>query len=121
MKDGAIPLIEKVRQAGVIDHYILLGEGNMRRWDWEKMSSGYRATHWLCGASCFLGQKVPESEMAKILGDKALGFLTRHKLCQSENGQLTMGTACLLSFREHLFFADMARRRALCSATKRAH
>ncbi len=121
MKDGAIPLIEGVRRAGVIDHYVLLGEGNMRRWDWEKMSSKLQGDTLALWRFLFLGEKVPKSDLVNILGSKALGFLTRHKLCHSENGELSMGTACLLSFRDHLFFADIgSAKRTLFSDETRA-
>jgi hypothetical protein len=106
MTDGAIPLIEKVRSAGVVDHYVLLGEGNMRRWDWEKMSpkmSGDTRTLWRL---LLLGEKVAAADAEKILGKRALGFLSRHKLCHSENGQVSLGGACLLMYRNFLFFAD---------------
>ena len=107
MTDGAIPLIEKVRRHGVVDHYVLLGEGNMRRWDWEKMSPRLQGDARVLWRFLLLGEKIPEADALRLMGKEALGFLTRHKLSQSENGQVTLGSACLMSFRDHLFFADM--------------
>jgi len=107
MNDGAIPFTEKVRRAGVVEHYLLLGEGNMRRWDWEKMSAKLHGDTLALWRFLLLGQKVPEAEAETLLGKQALGFLTRHKMCKVENGELSLGSACLLSYRDHLFFADM--------------
>src|ERR1051325_3699700 len=106
MMDGAIPLIEKVRSAGVVDHYVLFGEGNMRRWDWEKMGGKLRGETKDLWRFLLLGEKFPQAEAEKLLGKKAIGFLRRHKLCDADNGQLSLGSRCLLAFRDHLFFAD---------------
>lgn len=107
MKDGAVPLLKKIRGAGMLQHYVLLGEGNMRRWDWEKIAGKLQGETRDLWKFFLLGEKMPEAKAVKMIGKEALGFLTRHNLCKQVDGQVTLGTACLLSYRDHLFFADM--------------
>lgn len=107
MKDGAVPLLKKIRSVGMLQHYVLLGEGNMRRWDWEKIAGKLQGETRDFWKFFLLGEKFPEAEVVKMLGKEALGFLSRHQLCKQADGQVTLGTACLLSYRDHLFFADM--------------
>jgi hypothetical protein len=107
MTDGAAPLIAKVRELGLMNHYALLGEGNMRRWDWEKMSGQLKGETLALWRFLLTGGKMPQADVESLLGKEALGFLKRHKLCKSENGELTLGGVCLLSYRDQLFFADM--------------
>jgi hypothetical protein len=121
MNDGAIPFTQKVRGSGLVEHYILLGEGNMRRWDWEKMSAKLQGDTLAIWRFLLLGAKIPEAEAEKLLGKQAVGFLTRHKLLQNVKGEVSLGAACLLTYRDHLFFADMgSQARTLFSDETRA-
>lgn len=107
MKDGAVPLLKAIRASGMVDHYVLLGEGNMRRWDWEKIADRLEGRTQDLWRFLLLGEKWPKAKAERLLGRQAVGFLTRHKLCRLEKGHYTLGSKCLLSFRDHLFFADM--------------
>ena len=121
MNDGAIPFTQKVRDSGLVEHYILLGEGNMRRWDWEKMSVKLQGDTQTLWRFLLLGLKLKTAEAEKLVGKEALGFLTRHKLAHTEKGEVTLGTSCLLTYRDHLFFADMgSQARTLFSDETRA-
>lgn len=121
MNDGAIPFTEKVRRSGMMEHYILLGEGNMRRWDWEKMSAKLQGDTLALWRFLLMGQKISQAQAEKLLGKQALGFLTRHKICHLEKGEFSLRAACLLNYRDHLFFADMgSQARTLFSDETRA-
>jgi len=54
LTDGAAPLLERLRESGFFQHYGLLGDGNLRSYEWEKMSAKLTGdTQWLWRFSCW--------------------------------------------------------------------
>jgi hypothetical protein len=106
MNPGAIQLLRRIEAAGLADSYNLLGEGNVRAHDWERMAPVLPEETQALWRFFMLGGPLPAERAARLLGSEALGFLERHKLCRAANGDLTLGPLSLLSFRGTRFFAE---------------
>jgi hypothetical protein len=106
MNESAHQLLQRIETAGLADVYNLLGEGNTRAHDWEKMAPALPGETQALWRFFMLGRPLPAQRAARLLGKEALGFLQRHKLCRAADGELTLGDLSLLSFRGTRFFAE---------------
>jgi hypothetical protein len=104
--NGAAILLQRLRKSGFFHHYSLLGDGNLRSYDWEKMSDKLAGdTRWLW-RFFLLGEKAPRAAAVKLLGEPAVEFLTSHKLARPAGRGLTLGHLSLASFGGFPFFVD---------------
>lgn len=98
LDNGARALIERVEQTAFFTHYSLLGDGNIRQYDWEKFSarlSGLEKGLW---KFLLLGEAITKAEAAELLGEAAFKFLLRHELCKTANGKVSLGALRFVRF-----------------------
>lgn len=106
MKTEATILLRRLEAAGFFAAYGLLGDGNFRPYDWEKMAGQLPEDTQALWRFFLLGGGVPEARLRQLLGAPALDFLNEHKLCGHANGELNLGSLSLLSYRASTFFVE---------------
>ncbi|MEI6076262.1 MAG: hypothetical protein WCS94_11845 [Verrucomicrobiota bacterium] len=106
MDNGAKALLDRIEQSSIMDHYSLLGDGNIRPYDWERVEARLAGNQRGLWRFFLLGQGLSEAEAAELLGQTALDFLLRHKLCRAVKGKLSMGTVRLVSYCGGRFFVE---------------
>lgn len=104
--EGAPALLQRLHESGLLDHYSLLGDGNVRAWDWERMAGQMPAPEQALWRFLLLGAKLSQAAATELLGPAALGFLRRHKLCRGGKGGLSLGALSLISYRGRSFFVE---------------
>jgi hypothetical protein len=90
--DGPATLIQRLRHAGFFDLYSLLGDGNLRPYDWEKMSAKLPAEVAPLWRFFLLGGKLSPAAARRLLGAPAVEFLAAHKLAGRAGNALTLGS-----------------------------
>ena len=106
MNEDANQLLGRIEAAGLGDIYNLLGEGNIRAHDWEKMASVLPEDTRILWRFLMLGGPLTVEQGDRWLGREGLGFLQRHRLCGAAESGLTLGRLSLFSFRGTRFFAE---------------
>ncbi|PWU18823.1 MAG: hypothetical protein C5B50_08115 [Verrucomicrobia bacterium] len=89
--NGARAFLARIEETGFVAHYSMLGEGNIRQYDWEKLEQKLTGLEKALWRFLLLGQPLKRAEATRVLGKDALGFLLRHGLCSVSQGKLSMG------------------------------
>jgi len=107
MTPGARALLQRLDAAGFFALFSLLGDGNFRPYDWEKLSPtlGAKESLW---KFLLLGGSLPSASASEWLGPAALEFLRRHKLCTETGGEVSLGRLSLITHRGATFFMERA-------------
>ncbi|HZV35636.1 MAG TPA: hypothetical protein VFB72_13765 [Verrucomicrobiae bacterium] len=103
-EDGARALLNRIEETAFFAHYSLLGDGNVRPYDWEKFATRLTGIEKDLWNFLLLGQSVTKAEAARFLGQPALDFLLRHKLCAVSGGKLALDGFCLVRYQGMTFF-----------------
>jgi hypothetical protein len=106
MREEAINLCRKLEAAGFFAAYSLLGDGNFRPYDWEKMAGQLPEDTQALWRFFLLGSRLSEGEARRLLGEPALAFLDEHKLCCRADGGMNLGYLSLISYRGATFFVE---------------
>jgi hypothetical protein len=106
MKPDATILLRRLESAGFFAHYALLGDGNFRPYDWEKMAGQMSGDFQALWRFFLLGDCLPAARLRKALGGAALDGLNSLNVCEGANGEMTLGSLSLVTFRGSTFFVD---------------
>jgi len=105
-RKGAATLLSRLETAGYFALYSLLGDGNFRPYDWEKMAPALSGDTALLWRFFLVGGRLAPAKAIELLGTPALDFLRRHKLCHKVEGEWTLGAVSLVTFRGLKFFIE---------------
>ncbi len=108
MKNGAHILLSRLEAAGILALYSLLGDGNSRPFDWDKMASAMSGDTALLWRFMYTGGRLSPAKAETLLGGEALEFLRDHKLCRKVKGEWTLGSVSLVTFRGVALFIERA-------------
>ena len=103
---GAKALLARIEETGFIAHYSMLGDGNIRQYDWEKLEAKLTGLEKGLWKFLLLGEPISRSEASRLLGKSALNFLLEHKLCTTVKGKLSMGNLRLVRLWGMTFFVE---------------
>jgi hypothetical protein len=101
----------RLEQFGFFDKYLLLGDGNLRHWDWNRVKDllpedlAVLWTFFLCG------QKVRRSKLRRLLPESLLEELAQRGICYLLQDHCSLKEYSLISYNGHPVFVD----RSLCS------
>jgi methylase of polypeptide subunit release factors len=104
--NGAKALLDRIEETAFFTHYSLLGEGNIRQYDWEKLCAKLTGLEQRLWKFFLLGEALTRVEAVKLLGEPALKFLLRHKICAPADGKLSLGINRLIRFWGMTFFIE---------------
>ena len=96
--NGAKALLERLEETSFFTHYSMLGDGNVRQYDWEKIGAKLTGLERRLWDFLLVGQALAPKEAAALLGEPALNFLLRHKLCTKAKGKLSLGLYRLVRY-----------------------
>jgi hypothetical protein len=105
-ENGARALLARIEETGFAAHYAMLGDGNIRQYDWEKLEPKLAGLEKGLWKFFLLGEPLKRAEAAELLGRPALNFLLRHKLCAVAKGKLAMGGIRLVRLWGMTFFVE---------------
>jgi hypothetical protein len=105
-ENGAKALVNRIEETAFFAHYSLLGDGNIRHYDWEKLSAKMVGLEKRLWKFLLLGEAVSRKEAVEMLGAAALKFLQRHKLCEVSKGKISMGGVRLVRYWGMSFFIE---------------
>ncbi|HEY3915093.1 MAG TPA: hypothetical protein VGN61_11460, partial [Verrucomicrobiae bacterium] len=105
-ENGAKALLKRIEGTAFAAHYSLLGDGNIRHFDWEKLSAKMTGLEKGLWKFFLLGESISRAEATKLLGKPALKFLQRHKLCVASKGKISMGGVRLVRYWGMSFFIE---------------
>jgi hypothetical protein len=97
-ENGAKALLNRLEETAFFAHYSLLGDGNVRQYDWEKLGAKMTGLEKDLWGFFLLSQPRSKKEVLEMLGQPALDFLLHHKLCTTVKGKLSMGILRLVRF-----------------------
>ena len=103
---GAKALLARIEQTGFIAHYAMLGDGNIRQYDWEKIEAKLTGLEKGLWRFLLMGESLKRAEASRLLGKSALDFLLRHKLCVTTKGKLSLGNLRLVRLWGRTFFVE---------------
>jgi hypothetical protein len=103
---GARALLRRLDETAFFADYSLLGDGNIRHYDWEKLGAKMTGLEKGLWRFLLLGETMPVAEVKEMLGSAAMQFLIRHKLCLITGGKASMGDARLLRYWGRSFFIE---------------
>lgn len=106
MKSDATILLQRLENAGFFAHYALLGDGNFRHYDWEKMAGQMSGDFQELWRFLLLGSRVPAKRLRALLGEPAFACLKSLHVCQGGDGGLTLGSLSLVNYRGYTFLVD---------------
>jgi hypothetical protein len=106
MKPDAAILLRRLETAGFFANYGLLGDGNFRPYDWEKMAAQLPGELQGLWRFFLLGSRVPTAQLRELLGERAAGCLKELNVCQGANGEMTLGSLSLVTYRGNTFLVD---------------
>ena len=104
--NGAKAFLARIEETEFFAHYSMLGEGNIRQFDWEKLESKLTGVEKGLWKFLLLAEPLAKTEAAKLFGAAALKFLLKHKLCKTVKGKLSMGSIRLIRFWGLTFFIE---------------
>jgi hypothetical protein len=84
----------------------LLGDGNLRAYDWDKMASELSGPARDCWRFFLLGGALKPKQARELLGAQGLNFLGGHGLMTETEQGLSLGTLSLVSCGTQPFFID---------------
>lgn len=96
--NGAKALLKRIEETAFFAHYSLMGDGNVRPYDWEKVGARLTGLEKDLWKFFLLGGSFTKAEAEQMLGSEALNFLVRHKLCTNTNGKLMLDKLWLLRY-----------------------
>jgi hypothetical protein len=105
-ENGAKALLKRIEETAFFAHYSLLGDGNIRHYDWEKLSAKMTGLEKGLWQFLLLGQSMTRAEATELLGLPALKFLRRHNLCVASKGKVSMGGVRLVRYWGMSFFIE---------------
>lgn len=101
---GAKALLKRIEGTAFFAHYSLLGDGNVRPYDWEKVGAQLTGLEKELWKFFLQGGSLSKTEAERWLGEPALDFLLRHKLCTTTDGQLALDKMRLIRYCGMTFF-----------------
>jgi hypothetical protein len=104
--NGAKALIQRIEETAFFTHYSMLGDGNVRQYDWEKVGAKLTGLEKRLWDFLLLSHPLAPKEAAALLGKPALDFLLRHKLCTKSKGKLSLGLFKLVRYWGMSFFIE---------------
>lgn len=104
--DGPKALLSQIEQTGFVAHYSMLGDGNIRQYDWEQLEAKLTGREKGLWRFLLLGEALSQAEAGKLLGKSALEFLLRHRLCRRAQGKLSLGNLRLVRLWGMSFFVE---------------
>ena len=96
--NGAKALLQRIEETAFFTHYSMLGDGNVRQYDWEKIGAKLTGLEKRLWDFLLVGHALSHKEAAALLGEPALNFLLRHKLCTKAKGKLSLGLFRLVRY-----------------------
>lgn len=106
MKNDASEFLDRLRELGFFEMHSLLGDGNVRGWDWEKMAPQLHGSLLDAWRFLLLGQVLPRRQTLDALGAPGLRFLEELGLCRRTGPDVSLETTSLISYRNRPFFID---------------
>lgn len=106
MKPDVHPLLQRLEHAGFFANYALLGDGNFRPYDWEKMAGQLTGEFQELWRFFLLGSRLPMGRLREMLGEPALACLKSLNVCEDAKGELTLGSLSLVTYRGNTFLVD---------------
>jgi hypothetical protein len=81
MKHGVNKLLERLDKAGIFASYSLLGDGNLRAYDWEKMAPTLGESTKALWRFFLLGEQQDAAKVREMIGQPALQYLLAYGQC----------------------------------------
>lgn len=104
--EGARALLDRIEETGFLAHYSMLGDGNVRQYDWEKIEAKLSGVEKGLWRFLLMGEALSKAEATRLLGRSGLAFLQRNKLCVTSKGKLSLGTLRLVRLWGLTFFVE---------------
>ena len=106
--NGAQALLQRLEETAFFAHYSMLGDGNVRQYDWEKIGKKLTGLEKDLWNFLLLSHPLTKKEATHLLGEPALKFLLRHKLCTTVKGKLSLGSLRLVRYWGMNLFIEKA-------------
>lgn len=104
--EAAVELLRRVTDTGYFGLYGLLGDGNLRAYDWDKMSAELSGPTRDCWRFFLLGGGLKPAQARALLGARSLDFLGGHGLTTETPEGISLGTLSLITYGSQPFFID---------------
>ena len=106
IKSDVSLLLRRLETADYFVNYGLLGDGNFRPYDWEKMAGLLTGDFQELWRFFLLGGRLSSTRLRELLGGAAFDCLMELNVCQSRNREVTLGSLSLVSYRGNTFLVD---------------
>jgi hypothetical protein len=105
-ENGAKALLKRIEETPFFAHYSLLGDGNIRHYDWQKLATKITGLEKKLWQFLLLGESLNTKEAKDLLGVPAINFLKRHKLCEISADKVSMGKVRMVRHGGLTFFVE---------------
>jgi len=104
--NGAQALLQRIEETAFWAHYSMLGDGNVRPQDWERVGAKLTGLEKSLWEFLLLGKALTLTEAAGVLGRNSLNFLRQHQLGTLAKGKFSLGRLKLVRYWGMTFFVE---------------